>query len=326
MKLLLIDADFILYRNSAMVFRGNGEVRSGPLTKSFILSVWKIQKQHMADKVILCWDKKPYHKEGEIEEYKGDRVYASDDDVKALNEKAELELDPIKKKEIEDEAWRTNRSIESYKARGETKYSLINSGSGFGMQSVIKKGYEADDLAYLIAHHVHTSETIYDSVILASIDGDWIGFVNPITEYHRTNKAKDVHLYEDEVKKIPEQYRTKVTLAEWHLIHQLYYGNHNGINIDKELKNTYDLESIVNFSADRTTVPDPLKNFFTRLDCMDALNYYDQCKSYLSFLLSAPSGGKIIGEWYTYEETYKTGLWPNVVGAFMKSQNSEAFA
>ena len=71
------------------------------------------------DKILLVWDRAPYHKIVMLEDYKGDRWYATEEDLDESNvviddvkKQVETETDPIKKLELKVQLQSLNEAKE----------------------------------------------------------------------------------------------------------------------------------------------------------------------------------------------------------------------
>lgn len=138
------------------------------LAKSFFWSIAKFCNEvASAEKVILLWDKYPYHKLSYLSSYKGDRHYASEDDLKKLDPEKDL------KKILE-----TKFDIECLEIKQKAKYWIINHFDQLGMKSYIRTGYEADDFACLLSWYLSNQGTGERSAIVSS-DSDWGYLTSP---------------------------------------------------------------------------------------------------------------------------------------------------
>lgn len=201
-KYAFFDAQLILVRTVKALQGGSpdGICRRQDILRTFLYSVFKVIREVGCDRPFLLWDSSPYHKTtilndmlGESQ-YKADRWYASEDDVADMKLKirtltadiqdlinhdpedsriAELtsELESLKSTVKQAEL-----QIANFKVRQDVKYSIIGELGRFGLTSIIKKGWEADDLAYLLCKQVEHCDK--PSLVITT-DTDWEYWINP---------------------------------------------------------------------------------------------------------------------------------------------------
>lgn len=211
----LIDCQWLLARNYFAI-RGPEhnplpEYADRWIVSSVIQSLAKIVREleEPIDKLTLLWDTYPYHKHSILEgDYKSGRDYTTDEDV-------EEEEDPEAKALLEIKA-------NNLKIRGRAKWALKELGD-IGIPSMYKRGYEADDLAYMVSREMLNRE---DNALLISIDSDWPFFCNERTRVYNPNRK----VFHDEAKvrydnNIPDD----MSLYEYKSLYDSMYGSHNGL-------------------------------------------------------------------------------------------------
>lgn len=148
------------------------------LVKQFFWTICKfVREVKTCDKVILLWDRSPYHKQSLLPDFKGSRTYTSQETL----DEWDVENDPAGYLQ-EKETHRINM------VKGEAKYWIINNLNQI-LPSVIHDGYEADDLAYILS----TLGTKRGAV--CSADSDWMYWISPDMHYLNFNK-KEAWTYE----------------------------------------------------------------------------------------------------------------------------------
>lgn len=187
------------------------------LAKSFFWSIAKFTRDyHSCDKVILCWDKYPYHKMSMLQEYKGDRFYATEEDLK--------DLDPIiDAQKIIDLKY----EIETLAIKQKAKYWIITNFGRLGMPSFIRTGYEADDFGGAIAKYLEQNDP--DARVgLVSIDSDWDYLIRPNADHLRPRGQ--VTTYQEMVDKHSKSLESSgVDLYTYKAMVDALHGSHNNM-------------------------------------------------------------------------------------------------
>lgn len=153
----VVDGQYILTRNFHLV-KSIETLTEGGLIKSFLLSMFKLVKEVPTRNLIVVWDKSPYHRQQILEDYKGDRVYSTKEDL----EREDL---------TEEEKKKIQQDIKEFELKTFVKYYLIKNSNKLGWNSLIIPGYEADDLAFICARELK------GDICLASTDSDWKYFI-----------------------------------------------------------------------------------------------------------------------------------------------------
>lgn len=136
------------------------------LVLSFIQSVFKIARDKLnCERYFILWDKKPYHKTEFLKSDLGKSDYKTD---------------------------RPKESDKLIKKLGTAKYLILKELGSLGLSSIMIKGWEADDLAYLASCQcVGRSK----KSVLISFDSDWESWVGPNTDYYNL-KRDEILTYE----------------------------------------------------------------------------------------------------------------------------------
>lgn len=184
------------------------------LITSFFQSIVKFTRDcYSCDKVILLFDKWPYHKSNIIDNYKGSRYYPSEDDLVGLDETT----DYIRIADIKEE-------IKSNKKKQYAKYWIINNISNLGMYPIIIPGYEADDLAKILSDSLANSDR---KSAIVSIDSDWMYWINQNVDCLKPNG--NLIRYIDVLNNVMNEVGNSVDIYEYKLIYDSLYGSHNDL-------------------------------------------------------------------------------------------------
>jgi hypothetical protein len=146
------------------------------LVRQFFWTIAKtVREKFKTHRIILLWDYPPYHKLKWIPDYKGSRVHHSQD----LLDEWDIDKDPqgyLQEKEY----------VRLEKIKNKAKWWIIDNLKYAGMPSLIFKGYEADDLAYLFSNKVN----IEDHCGICSCDSDWMSWISNKVDWLSFNKAE----------------------------------------------------------------------------------------------------------------------------------------
>lgn len=261
-KYLAVDAQSILYKAFAAT-KGLGHFNSSFLQLTFFRSIKKIlieldeEEGISIGKVLLLWDKRPYYRASLVDDYKGTRTYYTEDDLeldwddmelswedvsyllpgKSPNDWSESDLSPDVIKNLKLDKLRRHkehvaREIYLFEQFGQAKYNILVNFSKVGLPSIIREGFEADDIAYTI------SRTITDPVLLCTVDSDWLAYITTSTHYWQP-KRQELTTYSDVCQLFFGQpQETNITVHEFKSYMDSLQGNHN------------DLESCITDEAD----------------------------------------------------------------------------
>lgn len=206
-KYIFIDAQILLTTGVFAIMNQSkdGKIKKEDLLRMFILSTFKIIREVGCDRPFLVWDSSPYHKNTILknllgkDDYKGDRGYKTESDIDRINRSIKETQDKIEQLKSEDpilndsqinelqeqvEKWSKEiHSIEvqihNFKVRSETKYFIIQQLQNFGITSIIKKGWECDDICTLIARWCRDHQ---ERALLVSKDSDYDFMLNPYVD------------------------------------------------------------------------------------------------------------------------------------------------
>lgn len=168
------------------------------------------------NRIILCFDTPPYHKTTLLEDYKGSRSHVSEDDL--------LSIDKIT---APLEYAETQEAIRREAMKNEAKKFMIDNFPKLGMDVIYHKGYEADDLAYLISDYIR--EDKHKSAIV-SIDSDWSYWISPSTNWIKSNNW-ETWTYQDMLDNHKNELPTSETidLFKFKAYTDSIYGSHNDL-------------------------------------------------------------------------------------------------
>lgn len=188
------------------------------LVKQFFWTIAKfIREQYTCSKIILLWDKPPYHKTKILPDYKGSRIHHCQE----LLDEWDIEKDPIGYLQ-EKEEYRVE------KIKSSAKYYIINKLKDYGMISVIEDGYEADDLAWIFSHLDEIENSDQKSAI-CSVDSDWHYWISKNVDYLHFNNG-EVWTYDDvenDCDRLPEKLGLSIFEAKKYM-DSLFY-SHNDL-------------------------------------------------------------------------------------------------
>lgn len=198
-NIVLFDASYFLYRNQSV---GRGLLTSHKLAGSFIQSVVKlIRESHVTfDVGFLAFDKAPYHRTNILKgKYKDTRDKFTEDDVRSIDIEISNSVGEQRDKLLKTKDHMVD-CIHQYHVRLGA-IDILKNLSDFGLTTLSYKGYEADDIARII---VDLYGDKY-SILLVSIDSDWIGMVGDNVDYLRVRHKGIKDFYDsDSVKSYPD--------------------------------------------------------------------------------------------------------------------------
>lgn len=190
-KYFIVDAQLVLTRCYYML-KDSDRFGIKSLAESvFYLVAKAVKSVGGAQKVILLWDKYPYHKNEIVSgSYKGDRKYLTEDDLDPTIEVTDADIHRMKiylqlpADEKLDPKWdefkpimdKINKmqELEKERKKAAAKYYIINHYGNMGMPSLIREGWEADDWCQFISEYLEGDSEISCSY---TTDGDWPWFV-----------------------------------------------------------------------------------------------------------------------------------------------------
>lgn len=190
------------------------------LFRSTFQSIVKFKRDIInGDRIIVVFDSAPYIKSQLVPHYKCNRYYLSDDDLVGLN----CEEDPAKYYTLAEEV-----RMENIKRL--TKEKIIENFPKMGINILIHRGYEGDDLAKLLSDRLN--ETGLKSLIISS-DSDWRYLVNENVDY--SNPKGNIVRLSDVKKELDRNEVSDISVYHYKSILDSLYGSHNDLypTIDK---------------------------------------------------------------------------------------------
>lgn len=205
------------------------------------------------DKVILCWDTKPYHRHKLVPWQKGDRFHISAEfvadykkkvpisDEEALTYEKQLILENrgLSQEELDQNlaAWKEEhpsqseydsklaeyiQELEYENIKENTKQLIKKEFQKIGMISLSYLGWEADDLGLLCANILKNDKK---PSFICSKDSDWRYLINPNVEIMRYHRS-DMESYEKVRKEVSGDFGD-ISLYEYKAIVDSLRGSHN---------------------------------------------------------------------------------------------------
>ena len=223
----ILDGQYLLRRNLARQATA-GKVNENLLLKTFLQSIMKEKRELEFDKAIIVWDKAPYLRQLEgIEEYKADRHYTTDRDVEALREELLWETDPKRIAELEKEIENSDIAAWNNSVLGRVKYLVIQELGKFGFYSMIKSGFEGDDLAFGLCEICLKRDL---KAVMVANDHDWVQFRNKNVKYITpTYRGKRYERLDTARYLVNLSKSTGVPVYEVGIISELYKNSHNNV-------------------------------------------------------------------------------------------------
>lgn len=306
----IIDAQWLLTRNYHAVKSQYDQLPANGhaiIVSSVLNSLVKFQDQFQFKKILLLFDTYPYFKHQLLSgDYKSSRTYTTDEDVEdgdydieiqkvfrdllitSINEDkydnpelinigitnkelAVAKLESIELEILEAEKAQESLRIDSFnlKERGKAKW-MLKGLAQYGLPSFYKKGYEADDLAYLMANKI---QELNSTALLISIDNDWNYWINANTDWYSPNRGVVTYKETLDELKLPKG----LSLFDYKRHYDSFYGSHNDYwqtvkqeNYDRTFLDFYDEFCK---SADQKELFDDYELFKKQLNAIDIENY-----------------------------------------------------
>lgn len=202
-KYMFIDAQILLTTGvfALMHDAPGGKVRQSDLLRMFLLSTFKLLRECPCERPFLVWDSSPYHKNEILrrllgkDDYKGDRGYKTESDIDQLKStiaQTEAKIEELRKEdpiindaqisELEEQIKKWNEEINkidvqisNFQMRSATKYFIIDKLQNFGLTSIIKKGWECDDICTILSDYCDANGY---SAVVVSKDSDYDFMLN----------------------------------------------------------------------------------------------------------------------------------------------------
>lgn len=286
----IIDAQYILRRNFSVQTMNEQTVDWRLLLKSFYQSIMKLKREFKFKRPILLFDKYPYLKSQGVEQYKTDRHYINEDDVANLVKEIMDCTDPIKKSELQDQLSSTQRGLYNEKQLIKAKYDVVKNGTSLGFPTLIKTGYEADDLSFGLTEKVREYGL---SAILLTTDRDWVAFRSKEVWYStpKFDKRNDLCKELIEYSKI-----CNLPLYEIGVLKEIYGGSHNNVEGYEFSEKIPFTEFATRVVSKDETLPG-LQKSFDFYNSMNMRRYLPELDKMLDFILGPLN---ITGNWHTY--------------------------
>jgi len=265
----MVDGKPVGDENNKPIFTLVPGFTASDLMTTFFQSVVKFTNDfYKAEKIILLWDKYPYHKFKFKENYKASRHYASTEDLEGL--------DPIKDAK---EIIATKLEIDHLKIKQQAKSRIIEHFGTLGMPSLVLPGYEADDLAGEVAKYLSAKSN--GTSLLWSVDSDWNYLTQPHVN-HITPKGQII-TYEEMMKEVGD---LDMSLYEYKSWIDSLAGSHNDLErtISSEYKVTDWNECIKIIKGGDESILGDAKMFHDQLKSFSVVDYpeYDVVKDMIS--------------------------------------------
>lgn len=273
----IVDCQYFLARNYFAILSNFDKLPDNGwamIATSVIRSLIKLRDSLEFRKMILVWDTYPYIKHQLLQgDYKSGRSYTTDEDVEECEdpeEKARLEIDAF-----------------NLKQRGQAKW-LLKDLSKFGLPSFYKKGYEADDLAYIISNRV---KELGHSAVIVSIDSDWNYWINENVDWYSPKRG--LKTYKETLAELGLPH--DLSLFEYKRLYDSFYGSHNDYyqtvtdeNWNMSFLNFYEL---FKNSKNKESLFKDYNLFVNQYNALDVLNYEEHNKVQSMLYYMDKSGG-----------------------------------
>lgn len=242
----IIDAQYILRRNWS-IQKSHGKVNQFLLMKSFIQSIFKLKRDFGFDRALLCFDSAPYYAMLENPDYKADREYVSQESLEDLESKLMFAIDEDEIKELKKQIEEYKIKVENEKAFQYVKYEMVGSGTKLGFRTLIKKHWEADNIAFACAEKCR--ELGY-SAILITTDHDWCNFRSKYVTY---STPKNDSRFEYTKGLVVQSRNLNIPLYELGILREIYGDSHNNAKgFDFSDKVSFDEFALKLFNEDTT--------------------------------------------------------------------------
>ena len=230
------------------------------IVQSLVWSFAKIAREHVdCDRCILLWDSSPYFKEKILPDFKGHRLRVTQEDLELFD----VESDPVGYLKLREQL-----RVEGVKS--EAKYWAVSNLYKIGFPSIIQKGYEADDLAYLFSEEVKNDDRKY---IICSVDSDWKFWINENVDLYNPVKKKLI-TYEDVWNELGDRVRDLgLSLFEAKCYLDSLYNSHNNLKSTTKCR-WKDFDKVVSkiLEGDYSLVDD-VDTFRKNMESFDIISY-----------------------------------------------------
>ena len=311
----IIDGQYVLRRNMSIQASGGKKVNQNLLEKSFLQSMMKLKRDFDFDKIIICFDKRPYLKEQGVEEYKGDRHYENQDDVNAINEELMFESDPEKIQQLEDKLAETETKSYNNLISGKAKYDLIGNISELGFYCMMKKGWEADDLSFAVCEKCRQLDL---SAILITSDKDWVSFRSKKI-FYATPKGNTRLEHAKWLVGLCKS--TQVPVYDIGILSELYGLSHNHAGA-YEFSESVSLEEFIHKIYYKDSSLPGFDEYYKRYNAFNMRNYLPDIENYVNFTLSRTDKGNFY-TWSKFCSERQINLPYGQYAKFLKDCNKD---
>lgn len=270
----ILDGNFFLRRNYSAAKGSGNLLDSGAdgLARSFLSTVLRYKEQFELQHTILVWDKSPYKKLTDINEYKQNRHYVTQESIDELTEQITKETDQNKRDELILQREKAIHDLACEKVFAQAKDDILTNLEGSRLLNVRIAGYEADDLAYLISKHLAKQN---NKCILISADSDWITFVHQNVDVFREAYSKKygpgkLHQLKDSPYAL-EADDLNCSVYEIGNLREAYTGGHNNVSQYKHSEVPF-MEFARKLLAQDATLPE-YEYFWKRVAALNINNY-----------------------------------------------------
>lgn len=289
----IIDAQYLLRRNKVVIERTyGGKLLKNKLIESFLNSVMKLKRENDFIYPILCWDKSPYLKTEAVKEYKQNRHHASEEEVLDLKDQissleeflTRSDITDEQRSEAENKIKELKQSIENsilemenFKVFQSVKYDIIFQLSDTGFKSMIKSGFEADDLGYLLSKQILKENK---TAILLTVDKDWVFFQNDNVVFRSIKYPDKKYL---DLTDSWNNHKDVLSMYEYGVLYEILEGSHN--NVTSIITDVKFSEAINRFINNDETLPSftDIKVYFS---AMNVNNYESQITNLIYYVLN----------------------------------------
>ena len=236
----LIDANYILFRNKAILASKYDKepIPRHELFSSVLQSFMKLKYEGDCMYPLYIWDKSPYHKLKTLQAYKADRWVGTDEEYDAL-EAEKATASPLRLIEIIEQQRKIRLDQANFETTSYVKNRFINDMGKYGFHSLIKQGYEADDLAFFSACQISElfKQDESNNAVLLTADKDWANFQLPgvdfLSTYNWSNYYNLTEEFEDVNSKINEASQKlygrpcRLLRFQYGILEELMHKSHN---------------------------------------------------------------------------------------------------
>lgn len=276
-------------------------------------TIMKLKREQKFEKPIICFDTYPYYKTMGLEEYKGDRVYETQDTLDQMIADSLF----LEGEELE----RAKQEIEQYEKDLENRQRFISAKntvktlSKYGFYSAFKSHFEADDIAFAIAEKARQYGL---TAILLSTDSDWVTFRSKEVEY---SNPKGDHRYSLVKERLNESKSLGIPLYEIGVLHEIYNTSHNNVPIYAHTDTVDFSEFATKIYNQDTTLPDfeDINKVYVTMNIRQHLPELDKL---LDFSLSRTDLATMV-EWGDFLKSKKINLSYSTYSEFTKGINQD---